>query len=178
VSKSKGPNANNDMFPLKPGKPGKNADPTSDFARALEEANNAEGTAPDSVGLPAIFPGSREEIEDKPDLEELGEKVLEEVGLPKEKGMPSMIQSGAKDFVARYKRFDIGDPVDVAELEKINNHIMQDGWLPGREEWIHTRDGGTYVVLKWLERTTPLKKKDEGEDDTDAALKTFGIGRG
>jgi len=143
--------------------------PTTDFMRALQAANNAEGEAPESVGLPAIFPSTREEIEDR---------VLEEVPPLKEKGIPSMVETSAKDFKARYKRFDIADPVDVDELEKINNHIMQDGWLPGREEWIHTRDGGTYVVLKWLERVTPLKKADPEKDETDAVLESFGIGRG
>ena len=172
MSGSKGPNANNDMFPLKPGKP-KVADPTTDFTRALNAANNPDGVAPESVGLPAIFPGSQEEIEDKE------ERVLEEVPAPKDKsGPPSLVETGAKDFKARYKRFDLSDDNDVDELEKINNHIMQDGWLPGREEWIHTRDGGTYVVLKWLERITPLKNKQPEKDETDAILEDFGIGRG
>ena len=164
----KGPNQNNDAFPLKPGKP-KVADPTTDFTRALQAANNPDGAAPETVGLPAIFPNSQEEIEDK---------VLEEVPPPKDKsGPPSLVETSAKDFKARYKRFDLSDQQDVDELEKINNHIMQDGWLPGREEWIHTRDGGTYVVLKWLERTKPLKKKEPEKDETDAILEDFGIGR-
>ena len=169
MSGKKAPNANNDAFPLKAGKP-KLVDPTTDFTRALESAN-ATDEAPEDVGLPAIFPGTKEEIEDK-------ERVHEEVPAPKEKGPPSLVETSAKDFVARYKRFDLADSSDVDELEKINNHIMQDGWLPGREEWIHTRDGGTYVVLKWLERIKPLKKSEPEKDGTDAVLETFGIGRG
>ena len=173
MSTKKGPNGNGDAFPLQTGKP-RAADPTSDFARALEAANTTE--APEVVGLPAIFPGSLDKIQDK---EEPEAHEHEEVPLPKEQGMPSMVKAGAKDFIAKYRRFNLDDPLDVQELEKINNHIMQDGWLPGREEWIHTRDGGTYVVLKWLERTTPLKKPKSPEDDaTDEILKDFGMERG
>lgn len=168
MNNKKGSNLNNGMFPFQSKTP-KGTDPTTDFARALQAANNAEGAAPEAVGLPAIFPGTREEVEDC---------IREEVPPPKRKSTPSLVETSAKDFRARYQRFDIADPDDVAELEKINNHIMQDGWLPGREEWIHTRDGGTYVVLKWLERVTPLKKKATPEkDETDATLESLGIGR-
>lgn len=166
MGEKKKPNKNSDALPLKPGKP-KLVDPTTDFTRALESAN-ASDEPPEVVGLPGIFPGTKEEIE---------ERVHEEVPPPEEKGPPSLVETSAKDFVARYKRFDLADPADVTELETVNNHIMQDGWLPGREEWIHTRDGGTYVILKWLERTKPLKKREAEKDETDAVLEEFGIGR-
>jgi len=39
----------------------KKTDPTTDFERALQESN-VEEAPPESVGLPAIFPGSREKI--------------------------------------------------------------------------------------------------------------------
>ncbi len=151
-------------FPLEQGKP-KAEDPTTDFTRALAAANNTESEAPEAVGLPAIFPESHEAIE---------ERVHEEVPPPEEKG----VEFTAEAFVARYRRFDLADPIDTADLEKINNHIMHDGWLPSREEWIHTRDGGTYVVLKWLERVKPLKKKTAASENPEDILKGYGIGVG
>jgi hypothetical protein len=164
VTEKKAANA----IPLKPGKP-KSSDPTTDFNRALEAANNPEGAAPETAGFPALFPTKREDVE---------ERVHEEVPPPGEKGIPSLVETQADNYKARYRRFDLADDKDVADLEEINNHIMKDGWLPGREEWLHTRDGGTYVVLKWLERTKPLKKKQSEKEDTDAILEEFGIGRG
>jgi len=136
----------------------KKTDPTTDFERALQESN-VEEAPPESVGLPAIFPGSREKVE---------EREHEEVSKPEEEKVPHK-----KDYRAKYRRFDLSDPDDVAELEKVNNHIMNDGWLPGREEWIHTRDGGTYVVLKWLECDKVPKKRTAEQEEFDAVAKTL-----
>lgn len=137
------------------------ADPTLDFAHALKKAN-AE-MAPEEVGLPGIFPESREH---------------EEIPAPEKEKSPPSAEMDTKDYHAKYRRFDLADPADITKLEKINDHIMHDGWLPGREEWIHTRDGGTYVVLKWLECTKSKRKRTPEQAEFDAVaetLKEFGI---
>ena len=69
----------------------------------------------------------------------------------------------AGHYESRYKKFSMGDEKQVAELEDINNHILNDGWLPGREEWIHTKEGATYIILKYLVPKDLPKKPPKDE---------------
>lgn len=64
---------------------------------------------------------------------------------------------------AKYDRFDMCDPDDIKRLEKVNNSILQDGWLLAREEWVRTKDGGTFVIVKYMESKKVKKKKDTSE---------------
>lgn len=68
-------------------------------------------------------------------------------------------------FTAKYGYFNLADEEQRAELEKIQNHILQDGWLQGHEEITILKDGRAIVVLKYLIPETPPKgaKKDSDE---------------
>jgi len=135
------------------------SDPTHGFMRALDSANREGG--PGGSELPNIFPRSVESVE---------EKVVETIdGIPKKEDVPSLAMSN--NFTAKYARFNMDDPLDVSKLEAINNHIMKDGWLPAREEWVHTKDGGTFVILKYLERVKSEKENPEEKAES------YGFGR-
>jgi len=115
-------------------------EPQDDFANALAQLN---ATTPRD--LPPMHP----------------DQLLAEAG----RGGQMPAAKMPNKYEAKYRKFDLGDEEDVKELEEISNHILNDGWLPGREEWLHMPKTGTsYVILKYLvpqEKSKPKKKAKE-----------------
>lgn len=109
-------------------------EPKDDFAAALDQLNSIEPR-----DLPPLHP----------------DQLLKEAGRGGQ--MPSAKLAG--QFEAKYKKLCVDDEEQVKELEEINNHILNDGWLPAREEWVHAKSGVSYVVLKYLVPKEKAKKK-------------------
>jgi len=122
----------------------------NDFANSI---NNMKGE-PEKVfeELPPLYP-TPDRIEDRP----LGEE--------REPDIASLISApDPEDFEARIERLNLADPVDVKRLEQINNHVLKDKWVLSREEWVHTKDGDTFAVVKYLEYKPKKKKKAPKKD--------------
>lgn len=116
-------------------------EPKDDFEKALAQLNAMEPR-----DLPPLHP----------------DQLLAEAGRGGQ--MPAAKLAG--QFEAKYKKFCLDNEENVKELEEINNHILNDGWLPAREEWLHTKSGTSFVVLKYLvpkEKPKPKKKAKEPE---------------
>lgn len=63
------------------------------------------------------------------------------------------------NYFAHYHKFDMDHPGDIVEMELIVNHILHDKWILAREEWLHTKEGSTFVVLKWLQPKEEIVKR-------------------
>lgn len=50
----------------------------------------------------------------------------------------------------KFGRFNISDDVQRLELETIENNCLKVGWVLVREEWTHTKDGETFVIVKYM----------------------------
>lgn len=131
--------------------PGQGSDKSSDFVDVIQEANYGSRELPEEI--PELFPVP-DRIQDRP----IGEAAPE----------PDRNLIKPRQLKAKYDRFDMCDPDDIRRLEKINNSILQDGWLLAREEWVHTKDGGTFVIVKYLESKKVKKKKDPSEPTTNS----------
>lgn len=61
-------------------------------------------------------------------------------------------------YEAHYARYNMDDPDAVARLEKVRTECLNGNeagtHIVTREEWVHTKDGETYVVLSWVVRYT------------------------
>lgn len=126
--------------------PGQGADRSKDFIDVIQEMNSGSREAPEEI--PPLFP-QPERIKDRPSGEEAPE--------------PDRDLIKPRQLTAKYDRFDLGKPDDITRLEGVNNRILKDGWLLAREEWVHTKNGGTFVILKYLE-TAPKKKPEPSPD--------------
>ena len=117
------------------------AKPEEDFQRALAALNATEPR-----DLPPMHP----------------DQLLNEAGRG---GQMPAAQISQKKYDAKYKKFSLDNVSDVEELEEITNHILNDGWIPGREEWLHMPKTGTsYVILKYLiPKEKPVAKKKAKE---------------
>ena len=117
----------------------------NDFANSLNEA--AENIRKDSQRLPPLHP-TQEELVDISKEEKNQQKM--------------QILFSAKKFRAKYGYFDVSRKEDREKLEEIMTHILQDGWLPAREEITITKDGSAIVVLKYLiPEETPEKPTED-----------------
>jgi hypothetical protein len=119
--------------------PGDSGNKANDFTNALAQMGIGSGQFKEEI--PPLFPAYKQ---DGRDLETVPD--------------PLAPQAKAKrpDYEAHYKRFDLSADSDRLDLEEIMGHVMKDGWLMAREEWVHAKDGNTYVILKYLVR----KKED------------------
>lgn len=72
-------------------------------------------------------------------------------------------------FTAKYGYFNLADEEQREELEKIQNHILQDGWLQGHEEITILKDGRAIVVLKYLIPESSPKGSESDSDKSDEA---------
>jgi hypothetical protein len=109
-----------------------------DFVDAIAEANKRDG-----VDSP-LFPGPEELLD--PTKPEEQEKLLQ--------------MAKSMEFTAHYARFDLTHEDDVIRLEDIQTKIVMGQAIMGREEWVHSKEGGTVVVLKWLVAIKKEPKKD------------------
>lgn len=104
--------------------------------------------------------GDRENPEQIPPLFPVPERIVDHTEEdPLTRGAEKQQGVDPNKFEAKYERFDLSDPTDIARLEKVNNNVMREGWLLAREEWVHTKDGSTFVILKYLINNTPKKTK-------------------
>ena len=119
-----------------------------DFVNSLNDA--AEAISKDSRRLPPLHP-TQEEL----------------VDISKEKQEQQQMQMlfAAKKFKAKYGYFDVSREEDRIKLEEIGTHILQDGWLPGREEITITKDGSAIIVLKYLVPEETPKKPTENDPE-------------
>lgn len=126
-------NSFNDSFPQP------DADKAGDFVDAIGALNKKENFDE----LPPIFPtqASLEDSSGKDDVPAL--------------------KLNKKHLKAKYARFNLENEEDIERLENINNRVFTDGWVMGREEWVHTKSGSTYVIVKYIENHSPKKKAKE-----------------
>lgn len=104
--------------------------------------------------------GDREHPEQIPPLFPVPERIVDrEEEDPLARGAEEQQNVDPNKLEAKYERFDLSDSTDVARLERVNNSVMREGWLLAREEWVHTKDGSTFVILKYLINNTPKKTK-------------------
>jgi hypothetical protein len=57
-------------------------------------------------------------------------------------------------FKVKYRKFNMALDEDVLQLESMKTAIVNGEYIGAREEWNHTKDGDSYVMLSWL---VPLK---------------------
>jgi len=138
------------------------SDHKRDFVDAIGRAVEGDRERPEQ--LPPLFPVP-DRIRDRDEEDPLTRDVDDRPTVD-----PNKLE-------AKYERFDLSDAEDVARLEKVNNNAMREGWLLAREEWVHTKDGSTFVILKYLINNTPKKtklkpaqvKNEEPPDRTDGS---------
>lgn len=121
------------------------SDHKRDFVDAIGRAIEGDRERPEQ--LPPLFPVP-DRIRDRDDEEDPFARSADD--------QPSV---DPNKLEAKYERFDLSDVTDVARLEKVNNSVLREGWLLAREEWVHTKDGSTFVILKYLVNNTPKKTK-------------------
>lgn len=108
------------------------ADKGSDFVDAISQAAKADRVYEE---IPPTFPTA---------------------SMPADKPIDHIEQERAnnalnpENFEAHYGRFDMADMEEVEQLEEINNHVLRDGWVMAREEWVHTKEGSSFVIVKYL----------------------------
>lgn len=128
----------------------------SDFADALNQQTE-QGQS--SRGLPALHPKEREKWVD----------LSKEEGAPA--GMPdhNLFQLPKRKLRACYRRFNLADPDHIQELEEIQALCLTgNGYMLAREEWINTKDGDTFAIIKYLEPADAPKRslpEDKKRDD-------------
>jgi len=121
-------------------------DHRNDFVDAIQEAMNFDSrNHPEE--LPPLFP-TPSRIQDR------------DPTLPTD-AQETQSQFDSSLLEAKYQRFDLSDPLDVKCLEEVNNKVLKQGWLLAREEWVHTKNGGSYVILKYL-----VNHKQKDKDNT------------
>lgn len=114
--------------------PGNNV---ADFADAIQEKERIGGR--DNLGL---FPTP--------------EQMIDPTTLPAD---TDSAHAGPKiKYSAHYGRFNIDRDSERLEIERVQNHILNDGWLLAREEWVTTDEGDTIVTLKWLQPGDDIRK--------------------
>lgn len=113
--------------------PGNNS--VNDFADAIQEKNRIEGQ--DNLGM---FP--------TPD------KMFDTRTADKDEAM----EMPKVTYKAHYGRYNIDQDSERLELERVQNSILNDGWLLGREEWTTTEEGDTIVTIKWLQPSENIRK--------------------
>jgi hypothetical protein len=118
----------------------------SGFVDYIGQANEMK----EVKGIPPIHPNPEELVDISED-----EK--------KREGMQRQLMRIGK-FTAKYGYFNLADEEQREELEKIQNHILQDGWLQGHEEITILKDGRAIVVLKYLIPDTPPKGAKSDSD--------------
>jgi hypothetical protein len=126
-------------------------DRSKDFVEVIQTTNSGSRDFPEEI--PPIFP-QPERIKDRP------------IGEPAPDPNRDLLQK--KDLTAKYARFNMGDPDDVRRLEDINNKVLKEGWMLAREEWVHTKDGKTFVLLKYLESKPKKTKQPTTKTTTNA----------
>ncbi len=129
--------------------PGAAGDKSKDFVDAISEMNFGARDSPEEI--PPLFP-QPDRIQDRP----IGEEAPD----------PDRNMLKPKDLTAKYARFDMAEPDDIRRLEQINNRILKEGWIMAREEWVHTKDGSTFVLVKYLESHHKKAKPDDASDAT------------
>lgn len=71
-----------------------------------------------------------------------------------------------KDWKSHYVRYDMGDPDDVALAEEVNDGVFEGTHIVAREEWVHTKEGSSFILMKYLtKKKKPPSKKTP--DDTE-----------
>jgi len=134
------------------------ADRRNDFVDAIGAAINATDRAqPEEI--PPLFP-TPDRIQDRGPT------------LPTDPTEDASSGVDPQQLEAKYQRFDLADPLDVEQLENINNRILKEGWLHAREEWVHTKSGSTYVILKYLinhKKKRVAQEKREPSDNADGS---------
>lgn len=135
-------NPTESLFKSAFGSPG--ADHRNDFIDAIQEAMDADARSRPEE-LPPLFPTPARIQDRDPDL-------------PTDEPETTS-QLDSSQLEAKYQRFDLSDPLDVERLEGVNNKVLKEGWLLAREEWVHTKNGGSYVILKYLINHKPKQTK-------------------
>lgn len=112
----------------------------------------AELMRSERVTIPTAYP-TEEEKEQRPG----------QAGQPAESPQPADAVAG---FTVRYRRYDLSSADDRTELELVMSHVLAprpaDRWIVAREEWLNDKEGGAYVVLKYLVPPPP-KPEAKGE---------------
>ena len=131
------------LFPEQLGqKSGRATDASNKAADFVDALANMSALDNYKEEIPPIFPLFKNDVKDR-------EAPVDPLA-PKEKEL-------SRDFTAKYARFDLSTDSDRMELESVMGHVMKDGWMLAREEWVHAKDGNTFVILKYLIRNTPIK---------------------
>lgn len=113
--------------------PGNNA--VNDFADAIQEDSRIKGQ--DNLGM---YP-SQEQLFD-----------------PKIADNDNAMEMPRVKYSAHYGRYNIDRDSERLELERVQNSVLNDGWLLGREEWTTTDEGDTIVTIKWLQPSENIRK--------------------
>ena len=127
-------------------KPAFGLDKKSDFVNSIAQALGDDRANPEQ--LPSLFPVPDQLEDNEEGTDPLASRVRDTVpGLQ------------AEYLETKYAQFDIADPLDVEKLEEINNNVMRKQWILAKEDWNHTKDGGTFIVVKYLINNTPAKSE-------------------
>lgn len=131
----------------------------TDFANALNQETE-RGQEP--RGIPPLHPKEREKWVD----------LSQEEGAPP--GMPdhNLFQLPKRKLRACYRRFDLSEEAHIEELEEIQALCLAgNGYVLAREEWVTTKEGDTFAIVKYLEpadaerRPVLAGKKRDGDYD-------------
>jgi hypothetical protein len=138
-----------------------------DFFDAIGTANDPENLRE----IPALHPAARSAFPPG----KWRNVAKEEEGRTAPGAENQLFEQPKGKFKARFGRFDLNDDTQRAELEEIENSCLTPGknWILAREEWYNTKDGDTYVVVKYLEfipekktKKPPEAKEDRGPEQS------------
>lgn len=110
-------------------------DSANGFVDALSSAASPLAPMRELEQIPSLYP-TPERLQDR------------DPSLPTDPPAESLAKSFSYEL--KFKRFNTDDQSDLAEYEKVMGHILNDGWLREREEWVNTREGSTYILLSYI----------------------------